>query len=223
VECHRQAHAARLDLHASLRFETSFRGVVDGRRYTLDPRDDSSPDLYEHVGDRRSLRTLIRAMITTSSNLATNLLIETVGAEAVTRTMHRLGAEGIQVRRGVEDPTAHRQGLNNTTTAHGLLVLFEHLARGTAVSEEACAEMLQILTEQEHDEMIPARLPEEVKIAHKTGWITGVRHDSGIVSVPDGPTYVLVLLSRNLSDVPAGIDALAHISRLVFDAAVRSS
>lgn len=222
VECYRQAHEGQLDLDASRRVENSFRSVVDGSRYALDPAVDSQSGLYEHVGERRSIRTLIRAMITASSNLATNLLIETVGAENVTRTMHRLGATGIQVRRGVEDTKAYRQGLNNTTTAHGLLVLFDHLARGTAVSEDACAEMIQILMAQEHEEMIPARLPAEVEVAHKTGWITGVRHDSGIVFVPDGPTYVLVLLSRALSDVPAGVDALARISRLVFDAAVRT-
>jgi beta-lactamase class A len=221
VECYRRAHEGRLDLDASLRVENSFRSVVDGSRYKLDPADDSHSDLYEHVGEQRSIRALLYAMITASSNLATNLLIERVGAENVTRTMHQLGATGIQVRRGVEDTRTSRQDINNTTTAHGLLVLFDHLARGTVVNEEACAEMIQILTAQEHDEIIPARLPETVEVAHKTGWITGVRHDSGIVSVPGGPTYVLVLLSRNLADVQSGVDTLADVSRLVFDAAVR--
>ena len=66
--------------------------------------------------------------------------------------------------------------------------------------------------------MIPARLPEDVEVAHKTGWITGVRHDAGIVFAPDGTTYVLVLLSHNLSDVSAGIETFARTSRVVYDA-----
>ena len=222
VECYRQAHGGQFALDDEIRVENSFQSIVDGSRYRLDPADDSHDALYDHLGEQRPIRELIRVMIAASSNLATNLLIETVGPETVTRTMQRLGAEGIHVRRGVEDSTAFRQELNNTTTARGLLVLFEHIARGTAVSEEACSEMIEILTRQEHTEMIPARLPDEVAVAHKTGWITGVRHDAGIVFVPGGPTYVLVLLSRNLSDVPAGVETLARISRVVYDAITAS-
>ena len=218
VELYRQAANGQFSLDDSIRVENEFRSIVDESPYALDPADDSYDALYEHLGDRRSIRTLMRVMITASSNLATNLLLEMVGPEKVTRTMHRLGAEGLQVRRGVEDLKAFRKSRNNTTTAHGLLVLFEHIARGTAVSEEASAEMINILKEQEHTEMIPARLPDTVEVAHKTGWITGVRHDAGIVFVPEGPTYVLVLLSRNLSDVPAGVETLSRISRVVYDA-----
>jgi beta-lactamase class A len=222
VECFRQAHENRFALDDPIRVENRFRSIVDGSGYRLDPADDSHDALYDHLGARRSIRTLMRVMITASSNLATNLLIEQVGAEDVTRTMQRLGAGGIQVRRGVEDPKAFEKDLNNTTTARGLLVLLEQIARGTVVSETACAEMIDILKAQEHTEMIPARLPNEVEVAHKTGWITGVRHDAGIVFAPDGPAYVLVLLSRHLSDVPAGVETLARISRIVYDA-LRSS
>jgi beta-lactamase class A len=56
-----------------------------------------------------------------------------------------------------------------------------------------------------------------VAVAHKTGWITGLHHDSGIVFVPDGPTYVLVLLSENLENEDAGVEAFAQISRMIFD------
>lgn len=220
VELYRRAHEGQLDLDAPLRVENSFRSVVDGSRYALAPGDDSHPDLYDYLGERRSIRALMHAMITASSNLATNLLIEMVGAENVTRTMHRLGAESIRVRRGVEDLKAYRQGLNNTVTARALLELFAQIARGTVVSDAACSEMIGILKAQEHTDLIPAQLPEEVEVAHKTGWISGVRHDAGIVFVPNGPTYVLVLLSRNLSDVPAGVEVLARISRVVYDAAL---
>jgi beta-lactamase class A len=66
--------------------------------------------------------------------------------------------------------------------------------------------------------MIPARQPSPVEEAHKTGWTSGVRHDAGIVFVPNGPTCVLVLLSRDLSDGSAGIEAFAHVSRMIYDA-----
>jgi beta-lactamase class A len=218
VELYRQAHEGRFALDDSIRVKNDFRSIVDGSPYSLDPADDSHTALYDQLGERRPIRSLMRNMITASSNLATNILIEHVGAESVTRTMERYGADGLQVRRGVEDMKAYRQGLNNTTTAHALMVLFERIARGEAVSEEASAEMVEILRAQEYNDMIPARLPDDVSVAHKTGWITGVRHDAGIVSVPDGPTYVLVLLSWDLEDPEAGVEALAQVSRIVYDA-----
>jgi beta-lactamase class A len=221
VELYRQAHAGRFDLDDSIRVTNEFRSIVDGSSYSLTPEDDSYEALYDHLGEKRPIRTLMREMITASSNLATNLLIETVGAERTTQTMRRYGADSIQIRRGVEDMKAYRQGLNNETSAHDLLVLLERIARREAVSEEASEEMIEILTQQAYNDMIPARLPDTVEVAHKTGWITGLHHDSGIVFVPDGPTYVLVLLSQNLADEDAGVDAFARISRVIYDFVTR--
>jgi len=217
VELYRQAHAGRFDLDDSIRVTNEFRSIVDGSAYSLTPEDDSYEALYDHLGEKRPIRTLMREMITASSNLATNILIEKVGADRTTQTMRRYGADSIQVRRGVEDMKAYRQGLNNETSAHDLLVLLERIARREAVSEEASEEMIAILKEQAYNDMIPARLPDSVEVAHKTGWITGLHHDSGIVFVPDGPTYVLVLLSQNLEDEEAGVDAFARISRVIYD------
>jgi len=217
IELYRQAEEGKFDLDDPIQVENEFRSIVDGSTYSLTPEDDSYEKLYDHIGEKRSIRTLMREMITASSNLATNILIEKVGAERTTQTMRRYGADRIQVRRGVEDMKAYNRGLNNQTSAHDLMVIFERLARGEAVSEEASQEMIQILKEQEYNDMIPARLPDSVEVAHKTGWITGLHHDSGIVFVPDGPTYVLVLLSQNLEDEDAGVTAFARISRLVFD------
>ncbi|MFB6272083.1 MAG: serine hydrolase [Salinibacter sp.] len=221
IELYRQAQQGEFNLDDSIRVENEFRSIVDGSRYSLTPEDDSYKELYNHLGEQRSIRTLMREMITASSNLATNLLIETVGAEQTTQTMRRYGADSIQVRRGVEDMKAYNRGLNNQTSAHDLMVIFERIARGNAVSEEASQEMIQILKAQEYNDMIPARLPDSVEVAHKTGWITGLHHDSGIVFVPDGPTYVIVLLSQNLENEDAGVKAFARISRMVFDFMVR--
>jgi beta-lactamase class A len=218
IEVYRQAHEGRFDLDDRVRVDNVFRGLVDGRPYTLTPENDSHAALYDHLGERRPIRSLVQKMIAASSNLATNILLDLVGTEQVTQTMRDYGAEGLRVRRGVEDLTAHRQGLDNETTAHALMVVFERIARRRAVSEAAASEMIDILTQQEHNDMIPAHLPDSVTVAHKTGWITGVRHDAGIVFVPDGPTYVLVLLSQNLSEAAAVIEAFAQVSRTIFDA-----
>lgn len=77
--------------------------------------------------------------------------------------------------------------------------------------------MMDILLDQKFNDMIPAHLPKNVKVAHKTGWITGIHHDSGIVFLPDGRKYVLVILSRDLEDEAAGVNAMANVSKMIYD------
>ena len=116
--------------------------------------------------------------ITESSNLATNLLVDRLGAERINATMAALGAPTLVVRRGVEDDAAWRAGLNNTVTAGGLATLLLAIARGEAVSPAACVAMLAILRAQAFNEGIPAGLPADVVVAHKTGSITDLYHDA---------------------------------------------
>lgn len=217
LEVYKQAEAGRFSLDDSLIVKNEFKSIVDSSLYSLNPEDDSYNLLYEQVGEQQSIGDLTYNMIIASSNLATNIVIELVGAENTTQTMRELGAHDIQVLRGVEDTKAYRQGLSNTTTAYDLMLMFEAIAKGEAVSQEASEEMIDILLDQKFNKMIPAKLPEDVKVAHKTGWITGVHHDSGIVFLPDGHKYVLVLLSKELSDEEAGVETLATVSKIIYD------
>jgi beta-lactamase class A len=216
VEVYRQASLGKLSLQDSMLLKNEFASIVDGSSYQLDTADDSGQDLYHHLGEHRTVRQLVYDMITYSSNLATNLLIDRVGAPQVVRTMQGLGIDGLQVLRGVEDQKAFDQGLNNTVTARGLAQLFAKIANGQAVDQPASRDMVAILLDQKFKDMIPAQLPKEVRVAHKTGEIRGVRHDSGIVFLPNGEKYVLVLLSRQLADPDTGVRALAKVSALVY-------
>jgi beta-lactamase class A len=132
------------------------------------------------------IEELMYQMITKSSNLATNIIIELVDAKKVTATMRELGAPDIEVLRGVEDLKAYNQGLSNSTTAYDLMKIFEAIGTEKIISEKACAEMMTVLFDQHFNEIIPAQLPTNVKVAHKTGSITGVQHDSGIVVLANG-------------------------------------
>lgn len=217
IEVYKQAHEGVWSLTDSVDIKNEFKSIVDGSLYSLDSTDDSERNLYKQVGKKRTVADLTYDMIIVSSNLATNLVIEYVDAKKVTQTMRELGANDIQVLRGVEDNKAYKQGLNNTTTAFDLMLIFEHLAKGELVSQEACDDMIRILLDQKFKEIIPAKLPEEVKVAHKTGSISGVRHDSGIVFLPDGRKYVLVLLSKEMKNADAGIESMASVSRLIYD------
>ncbi len=216
IELYKQAAAGRFSLSDSLTIKNEFRSIADSSIFHLDPADDSEYDLYKHTGEKRSISQLIYLMITVSSNLATNLLIEKVEAKQVMQTLHELGANEMQVLRGVEDNKAYEKGLNNTVTAYGLMLIFEKMAEGKIVNAEASDAMIKILLDQHFNEIIPARLPAGVKVAHKTGWFKSVNHDSGIVFLPDGRKYVLVLLSKNIEHDEEAVKTLAGISGMIY-------
>jgi len=214
IELFRQAEAGRLRLEDPLPIVNEFHSIVDGGVYHLDVGDDSDAEVYKAVGKTMTLRELCEAMITVSSNLAANLLIERVGVENIRTTVARLGATGVDVRRGVEDQKAFDQGLNNTTTARGLALLLQKLASGQAVSARSDAEMVAILKRQKFNDAIPAGVPEGTPIAHKTGTITKIHHDAAIVYGPR--PYVLVILVRGIQEQKESAALMAAISREVW-------
>ena len=116
-----------------------------------------------------------------------------------------------------DTPWNYELGKNNTVTARSLTVLFEQLALKKVVSRKYSSKMLQILLQQKFNTMIPGQLPRDVKVAHKTGSSEGIQHDSGIVYLPDGRKYVLVVLSKDLYDAKNGIIAIAKISKIIYD------
>jgi beta-lactamase class A len=215
IELFRQAKAGKLRLDDPLEVRNEFRSVADGSPYQLDPADDSDKDVYRFVGCAMTLRQLCEAMITVSSNLATNLLIEKLGVENIRRTIHRMRADGMQLRRGVEDTRAYERGIINTTTAPALLAMLERLAKGKVVSRGASREMVEILKGQKFNEAIPAGLPAGTPVAHKTGQITRIHHDAAIVYA-ERP-FVLVILVRGIADDKKSAALMAEITRLLYE------
>jgi beta-lactamase class A len=217
IELFRQARAGTVSLDQPLAIRNDFRSIVDGSPYKLSEGDDSDRMIYASVGKTLTLDQLNEAMITVSSNFATNLLIERLGVENIRSTVTRLGADGMQVLRGVEDQKAFDKGLNNSTTARGLLTLFERLARGRAVDKKADAAMVAVLKRQKFNDAIPAGLPAGlpgIEVAHKTGNITRIHHDAGIVFAKR--PYVLVVLVRGIEEQKESAALIAAVSKAVY-------
>jgi beta-lactamase class A len=209
----------QLRLDEPIPVRNQFQSIVDGSPFSLDPKEDGDPDFYQAVGSTRPLEELIRRMIVRSSNLATNLLIEKIGASRATDLMRSLGAYRIRVLRGVEDDKAFKAGLNNTVTAKDLEIALTALVQGGTFSPASNAKMIEILKAQEFNEKIPAYLPKGTVVAHKTGDITGIHHDAAIVYPPGPPgekPYVLVVLTQGYEDEKQANQAIAEISRIVW-------
>lgn len=221
IQLFRDRDAGTLTLDDSVPIANDFRSIKDGSPYQLDKADDSDSTLYDLAGQKRTIRQLVELMETVSSNLATNLLIALVDAKRANATAHALGADSILVLRGVEDGKAYQAGMNNTTTARDLGMLFTALAQYRAASPAACREMLEILGRQHFTEGIPAGLPAGTRVEHKTGWIGSVvYHDAGIVRPARGAPYVLVVLTGGVKEDSVAYALVRDISRQVY-AAVR--
>jgi beta-lactamase class A len=216
IELFRRANSGSFRMDQGLLMVNQFGSIVDGSPYSLDVGSDSDSTLYHRIGQRVRVDTLLRLMITRSSNFATNTLITLVGADAVTRSMRSLGAQRIQVLRGVEDGKAFEKGMNNTTTARDLAIILRAIEEGRAASPAATHEMLAILLAQEFNEKIPAGLPPGTRVAHKTGEITAVSHDAAIIYPTGRKPYVLVVLTRGIADGTKSSKLIADISTILF-------
>ena len=216
IELFRRVDSGTLSLDQSVAVENSFPSIVDGSPFTLDSAGDSEGSLYGRVGRTATLRELDLLMITRSSNFAANLLLKLLDARTVNATAHALGARNMLVLRGVEDGKAFAKGLNNTTTARDLATLLTGIERGTVASRKSCDAMKSVLLAQSFKTEIPAGLPAGVRVAHKTGWITGTLHDAAIVYPQDRPPYVLVVLTRNIAKEKEAQAMIAAISRQVY-------
>jgi beta-lactamase class A len=216
IELFHQVREGKVKLDETLTVKNEFHSIVDGSAYALDASDDSDAQLYKAEGKTRTLAELCELMITVSSNLATNLLIERLGVDAIRAGVHDLNADGMKVVRGVEDNKAFEKGLNNTTTARGLLILMEAIAKGKAVDGDASGHMTEILKRQQFKEAIPAGLPPNTPVAHKTGEITKIHHDAAIVYSPR--PFVLVVLVWGIVESKDSALLIAEITRLLYSA-----
>jgi len=216
IELYRQAHAGQVRLDDTLLIKNEFHSLADGSAYTLRPEDDSEQDLYGATGQTRTLAQLDELMITVSSNLATNLLMQKLGVDNIRAGVHALGADGMQVLRGVEDGKAFERGMNNTTTARALLILMQSLAEGRAVDADSSRAMVAVLERQTLNDRIPAGLPPGTRVAHKTGEITRIQHDAAIVYAPR--PFVLVVLTRGIEDPNQSATLTAEITRRLYKA-----
>jgi beta-lactamase class A len=218
MEIFRLVEAKKLGLREPIEVKNKFYSIVDGSEFRLNKMDDSDEEVYRRIGQTMTVLELVDHMITWSSNLATNLLIEKVKAENVNKLMRDLGANEIEVKRGVEDTKAFQAGINNTTTAYDLMLLLKLIAEHKFLSKRASEKIVEILSSQHFNDGIPAGLPKNARVAHKTGDITKHNHDAGIVYLPNRKPYVIVVLTKGIAEHRRSSKLIADISRTVYQA-----
>ncbi len=218
MEVFRLADAKKLGLREPVEVKNKFFSIADGSEYRLNKSDDSDEEMYNRIGQKMPVVELVNHMITMSSNLATNILIEIARPEHVMNLMRELGANDIRVLRAVEDQKAFEAGKNNTTTAYDLMVLLRAIAENKFLNKKACEKIVEILTAQHFNEGIPAGLPSGTRVAHKTGDITKHNHDAAIVYPVGRRPYVVVVLTKGMAEHRRSSKLIAEISGVIYQA-----
>jgi beta-lactamase class A len=199
----------------TLHIRNRFLSAVDGAPFRISADSDGYPQLHRLVGRTAKISDLAEWMIVSSSNLATNLLLDYITVAQAQRVLRDAGITGLDLRRGVDDQKAHDRNFNNETTAAALLDLFATL-RGEFLTKASRDWAINILLQQRFNSMIPAPLPAHASVAHKTGEISTACHDAGIVYLPEREPYILVVLTEVAAEANGRREAVAKISEAVF-------
>jgi beta-lactamase class A len=211
------AGRGELDLDRQVTVKNSFASLVDGSPFQVEF--DPEGPLAAQAGGTVSLLELIRLMITRSDNVATDLVMEIVPAARIMDLLAALGVEDVFVRRGVEDTKAYDAGLNNECSARGMLAAMIACRNSEVFDPQSRRSMIDILRAQELSSIIGRGIPRDARaaVAHKTGSISWVEHDAGIVELPGGRAYALVILSRDFGEArDAALETGSAISELVY-------
>lgn len=204
--------------HSRVHVRNRFLSVVEGVPFRVESGRDGNSAVHSAIGKMMRVDELAYHMITTSSNLATNLLLGVIGPESVNKTLRELDVEdGIELRRGVEDELAFEHQINNRVTADGLLRVLVMLAEGKAFSPALSRRMMDILHGQEFNQGIPALLPKGARVAHKTGEISTIAHDAGVIYLPKRKPYALVVLTEWDAATTGRSRTIASISHAVYE------
>jgi beta-lactamase class A len=197
------AETAALDLSQLVLVHNRFPSAAPGHHFGVALEDEDFTATVDQLGRQVTVEWLLGQMITTSSNLATNLLLELTGVGAADDVLRKFGTAGV-IRRGLYDEPAMNLGLHNLMTAADLAAVLIGLKTGRAAGPESSQLLLDLLAANVWTEEIPAGLPPGIRVEHKNGWLTGVRHDGGIVYPDDADPFVLVVLTSGLADAEAG-------------------
>lgn len=211
----------RFNLASRLHVRNRFLSLADGRPYRIDASRDADADVHAAVGRTMTVRQLARRMIVTSSNLATNLLMNLVGLDAARASLARLEIEGVDMCRGVEDDRAFEMGVSNRMTPNGAIALLRTIVAAKGISPESADEMTEALIEQQFGGTIAPGIPESVrgaaKVAHKTGEISTVTHDTGAVFMPGRPPYLIAIFVESTGEPKERQDAAVAASTAVYE------
>ena len=164
-------------------------------------------------GTNLPIRQIAQLMITESDNTATNMLIDLLGMDTINTYMIQNGYTDSKLQRKMMDLKAVNEGKENYTSVTDLGNFFLKLYKHECINYELDELMLKYLKEQTDTECFPTALP-YATIAHKTGELTGIYDDGGIIYT-NNKTTVLVIMTDNYSTRNHAIHTMQEMAKCV--------
>jgi beta-lactamase class A len=170
---------------------------------------------------------LIEIMITRSSNPATDALLAAVGGPAaVTEWTRRQGINEFSINRdiatlvrddGEYDPARHIDK-RDAATPRAMAQLLAGLYRGQYLSDESRRVLLGAMSRTVTGKRrIPAHIPLEARVSHKTGSLNNTSSDVGLIECPDGRTIAVAIYVTGQGTRLAREERIAAIARALYD------
>ena len=173
-----------------------------------------------------TLDSYLTPMITVSDNDAANSLVSCLGSGDSTAGMQKVNS--FCQSHGYTNTSMGRLLLasnefgDNYTSAYDcgkFLKEIYQICSGTTQTPSLlhAEEMYSLLKQQQRTNKIPAALPEGVSVANKTGELSDVENDAGILyNAQGGNDLVIVFLSQNLSSPGEAQNTIAQLSRSIY-------
>lgn len=212
----RKVDAGELSLSQPVAVHNDFASAAGGR-FGVNPDEDEAPATWSRMGEQVPLGWLATEMITRSSNLATDLVLEQVGVDAAHRllagsTLASSPQPASKIQRGIDDRAAQQAGISNLMSPAGMAGVLVAVGNQEGASGDY---LRDLLAGNQWNGEIPAQLPAGTRVEHKNGWDTRIRHDGGIVRPADADPFVLVVCTT--SDLPDS-DAQKLIASIALEA-----
>ncbi|MGV8980497.1 serine hydrolase [Clostridium sp.] len=201
----------------------TFQLVKDGQlnlsdRISINKKERVPYSIIYTLDDKNTytVRDLIILMIIQSDNTATNQLIHMIGIEKINEYINELGCKDTILKRKMMDLDSRKLGIDNYTTARDVAKLLELMNKGQLINSSCSDMMLDIMKMQLDNSMMSVNLDEKIIVAHKTGSLTNINHDAGIVYTKY-KNYIFIMLTFDATCDSYARDIIGKVSKIAYE------
>lgn len=205
ASCFHAAANGRLDLNSRILLEARHKAGGSGEI-------EEKPN-----GTAFTAEELIDLMVIQSDNTATNMLIDLLEFDYLNSCFKEFGLKDTNISRMMMDMKSRRLGIENYTTARDMALIFEKIYAGHLIDRKISLRCLNILKQQKMQDRIPARLPDDIVVAHKTGLEKGICHDVGIVFTGNGDFLICALTKHHDKSARRAKRLISKIALLTYN------
>jgi beta-lactamase class A len=168
---------------------------------------------YKPVGSSYTVAELARLMIQESDNSATNMLLSAVGGvNGINRAIRKWGFANTHMSTWLPDLNG-----TNVSTPRDMARILYNLDNPDFLDLSSRAKIVDILSNVKNRYLIQAGLPDNAQFIHKTGDIGTMLGDAGVVIMPSGRKYIVVIMVERPWNSFAAKQFIIDASKIIYN------